>query len=85
MLSVSCLFHVTLRTAVHPHCGSAVMNAAYYREQAERARRLARGLPPSEKARGELEDLARRYDETAEDIAKGVELRHPELMPRSRR
>ena len=59
-------------------------NTAYYREQAERARRLANH------ADGEmhtaLEAAARDFDDIAEDLEKdAIEIRHPELMPQTRR
>lgn len=56
----------------------------YYREQAERARRLARALSHSE-TRSILERVARDYDDIAQDLEVGaVEIRHPELMPQRR-
>jgi hypothetical protein len=63
-----------------------VMDAGYYREQAERARRLADGVTPHSDAQKSLRDMARDYDEIAEDIEQGaIEVRHPELMPQLKR
>jgi|HubBroStandDraft_6_1064221.scaffolds.fasta_scaffold232737_3 hypothetical protein len=59
-------------------------DAAYFREQAARARRLAEGLSNHESERKKLHDLAGRYDENAEDIERGAEVRHPELLPTQR-
>ena len=60
-------------------------DASYYREQAERAARLARS-----QTRRDVEELlqrmARDYADLAEDLETGaVEIRHPELMPQTRR
>ena len=58
-----------------------MQNAHYYREQAERARRLARAQTHRE-TRSILERVARDYDDLAEDLEIGaVEIRHPELLP----
>lgn len=59
-------------------------DAAYYRDQAERARRLAKH------ADGEmhtaLQAAARDFDDIAEDLEKdAIEIRHPERMPQNRR
>ena len=55
--------------------------AAYYRRQAARARRLARAQSRLD-TEALLARIARDYDEIAEDLEKGaVEIRHPELMP----
>ncbi len=52
----------------------------HYREQAERARRLAGGL--TERDAEMLERLARDLDDIAEDLERGaIDIRHPELMP----
>jgi hypothetical protein len=56
---------------------------AYYRDQADRARRLA------SQALGEIGDtlsrVARDFDEIAQDLETGaVEIRHPEMMPQNR-
>jgi len=58
-------------------------DAAYYRDQAARARRLARG------GRTDVEEMLSRvaqdYDDLAEDLENGaIEIRHPELMPQNR-
>jgi hypothetical protein len=60
-----------------------MQDAEYYREQAARARRLARG------ARRDIEEMLSRvaedYDDLAEDLENGaIEIRHPELMPQNR-
>jgi hypothetical protein len=58
--------------------------SSYYRQQSERARRLARGLT-DEEAISLLMDVAEHYDEIAEDLDRGaIEIRHPELMPQTR-
>jgi hypothetical protein len=59
-----------------------MQDAAYYREQASRARRLARGM------RDDIERLflqtARDFDDITEDLERGaIEVRHPELMPQN--
>ena len=58
-----------------------MQDASYYREQAERARRLARVTT----ARAIEESLARTakdYSDIADDLESGaIEIRHPELMP----
>jgi hypothetical protein len=62
-----------------------MMDAGYYREKAEHARRLAEGIANREIAQ-ELHDIARDYEENAADLEAGaVEVRHPELMPQERR
>ena len=54
---------------------------SYYRDQAERARRLARSVTDRERAKGILSEVAREYDEVAEDLESGaIEIRHPELI-----
>jgi hypothetical protein len=59
-------------------------DAAYYRAQAARARRMARGQRPDiEQA---LRQIADDYDDIAVDLESGaIEVRHPELMPQNRR
>ena len=58
-------------------------DAAYYRAQAERARRLARGQR-TDVAR-DLRQIASDYDDIAVDLESGaVEIRHPDLMPQNR-
>jgi hypothetical protein len=60
-------------------------DASYYREQAERALRLARGTNDSE-TQETLKRMARDYTDIAEDLESGaIEIRHPELMPQTRR
>jgi len=59
-----------------------MQSAAYYREQAARARRLARN------GRGDIYDmllhLARDFDDIAEDLERdAIEVRHPERMPQN--
>jgi hypothetical protein len=57
-----------------------MQEAGYYREQAERARRLACGLIQRDAEM--LERLARDLDDIAEDLERGaIDIRHPELMP----
>ena len=59
--------------------------ARYYRDEAARARRLAKGINHAE-ARESLLNMARDYDDIAEDLESGaVEIRHPELMPQFQR
>jgi hypothetical protein len=60
-------------------------DASYYREQAERALRLAR-VPTDSETQEALQRMARDYEEIAEDLESGaIEIRHPDLMPQSRR
>jgi hypothetical protein len=59
-----------------------MQDAPYYRDQADRARRLARGM------RDDVEEMllrvARDFDDIAEDLERGaIEIRHPELMPQN--
>jgi hypothetical protein len=58
-------------------------DAAYYRKQAERARRLADGVAHSDVQKSlRYLDLARNFDEVAEDIEQGAtEMWHPEMTP----
>jgi hypothetical protein len=57
--------------------------SSYYRDQAERARRLAME-PTDRETKERLRELARDYLEIAEDLECGtVEIRHPELLPQS--
>jgi len=57
---------------------------SYYRDQAERARRLARSVTDRERAKDVLAQVAQEYDELAEDLECGAgEPRHSELLPRS--
>jgi hypothetical protein len=58
-------------------------DAAYFRRRADRTRELSE-LMLQVDVRKTLLDLARDYDELAEDLANGVKyVRHPELMPRA--
>jgi hypothetical protein len=58
---------------------------SYYRDQADRARRLADAVNDPEAARA-LYQASQDYDDVAEDLESGaVEIRHPDLMPQTRR
>ena len=58
---------------------------SYYREQAERARRLADHVNDREAAVA-LSRAARDFEDIAEDLESGaIEVRHPDLMPQNRR
>jgi hypothetical protein len=60
-------------------------DTAYYRERAAQARRLAGALHQRDVCE-RLRNLAREYDEIAEDLENGaVEIRHPDLMLQRRR
>ena len=57
----------------------------YYRAQAERARRLARSINHPDVIK-QLQQMARDYDDIVDDLEVGaIEIRHPELMPQTRR
>ena len=57
---------------------------SYYRNQAERARRLAESAT-DRSLEDELVRIAKDYDEIAEDLETGaIDIRHPELMPQTR-
>ena len=60
---------------------------SYYRDQAERARRLARSVTDrDEGVKAILSQVAQEYEELAEDLEGGaVEIRHPELTLESPR
>jgi hypothetical protein len=60
-------------------------DAAYFRRRADQTRGLSRRmLQPG--IRKTLLDLARDYDELADDLANyAIDVRHPELMPRRER
>lgn len=61
-----------------------MQDAVYYRTQAARARRMARGQRRDIETN--LLQIAIDYDQIAEDLENGaVEIRHPELMPQNRR
>jgi hypothetical protein len=60
-----------------------MQRATYYREQAERARRLARHSTGD--VHQTLNRLAKDFDEIAKDLENGaVEIVHPERMPQGR-
>jgi hypothetical protein len=60
-------------------------DADYYREQAERVRRLT-SVPTDRETQEALERLAQDYGEIVEDLERGAgEIRHPELIPQLRR
>jgi len=57
----------------------------YYRAQAERSRRLARSINHPDVIK-QLQQMARDYDDIVDDLEVGaIEIRHPELMPQTRR
>ena len=59
--------------------------ASYYRDQAQRARRLARSATNRD-IEALLHRVAQDYDDVAEDLENGaVEIRRPQLMPQQRR
>jgi len=59
--------------------------ASYYREQADRARRLAK-VPTDRETQNTLRQMAQDYSDIAEDLERGaVEIRHAELMPQRKR
>ena len=59
-------------------------DAAYYREQAERLRHLARQT--NAVIAHDLERLAIDFDDIAEDLELGaIEIVHPDLLPQRRR
>jgi hypothetical protein len=58
---------------------------SHYRQQAQRARRLARAQTNRE-IEALLSQMAREYDDIALDIEPdAIEVRHSELMPQTRR
>jgi hypothetical protein len=58
--------------------------ASYYRDRAEHARRVASRVHQPEILEI-LGQMARDYDDIAEDLERGaIEIRHPELMPQRR-
>lgn len=60
-------------------------DASYYRDQAERARRLASAVTDRETVAA-LSRAARDFEDIAKDLERGaVEVRHPALMPQNRR
>lgn len=55
--------------------------ASYYRDQADRARRLAREQTHHE-TKALLQRVAQDYDDIAEDLENGaVDIKHPEMLP----
>jgi|tagenome__1003787_1003787.scaffolds.fasta_scaffold15809048_1 hypothetical protein len=57
-----------------------MQDAAYYRGQANKARRLARAIHDTEVG-AQLWLMASDYDDIAEDLDTGaIEIRHPELL-----
>lgn len=59
-------------------------SASYYREQADRARRIASIIHQPDAIKL-LRQFAEDYDSVAEDLENGaVEVRHPELLPQNR-
>ena len=58
---------------------------SYYRDQAQRARRLARSVTIHD-VEAQLLRMAQDYDDLAVDLERGaIEIRHPELMPQNHR
>jgi hypothetical protein len=58
-----------------------MQDRSYYREQAERAQRLARSQTNRE-IEGLLLRMAQDYEDLAVDLENGaIEIRHPELLP----
>ena len=77
-------FSVLSATYMEPR-RTEMQEASYYRDQASRARRLARGVTDREVA-DQLARTAEDYDDIAEDLERGIiEVRHRELMPQLRR
>lgn len=62
-----------------------MQEASYYREQAERARRLANATTDRDAA-AQLAKMAEDYLDIAEDLERGlIDVRHRELLPQLRR
>ena len=62
-----------------------MQDAAYYRAQAQRARRVG-NLMHQRDVQEILMQVAQDYDDIAEDLEVGaIEIRHPELLPQRRR
>ncbi len=56
----------------------------YYRQQADRAKRLSDSTSDKEASEA-LAEMACDFDEIAEDLERGaIEIRHPELMPQTK-
>lgn len=63
----------------------SMRDANYYRDQAERARRLSR-LINHRQVEAQLYQMAQDYDDIAEDLeVDAIAIRHPELMPQRQR
>jgi hypothetical protein len=61
-----------------------MQSSGHYREQASRARRLARSVYERD-ASDTLERMARDFDHIAEDLERGlINIPHPELLPQRR-
>ena len=61
-----------------------MQDPSHYRDQSERARRLARSVT-SRDVEALLQQVAQDYEDLAVDLETGaVEVRHPELMPQTR-
>jgi len=57
-------------------------SARYYREQAEKARRLAAAMLGSPEVVERLTQAAKDYDDIATDLETGaIEIRYPDRMP----
>ena len=70
---------------VPPAVSNLMQDPSYYREQAERAQRLARSQTNRE-VEGLLLRMAQDYEDLAEDLENGaIEIRHPELLPQHNR
>ena len=68
-----------------PAVSNLMQDPSYYREQAERAQRLARSQTNRE-VEGLLLRMAQDYEDLAEDLENGaIEIRHPELLPQHNR
>jgi hypothetical protein len=62
-----------------------MQDPSYYRSQAARARRLAL-VPNDRETQDTLLQMAQDYLDLVEDLERGaIEIRHPELMPQTRR
>ena len=63
-----------------------MQRASYYRNQADRARRLARAQTQHETKVLLLQRVAQGYDDIAEDLEnRAVDIKHPELLPQRNR
>jgi hypothetical protein len=63
-----------------------MMNAAYYREQAARARRFAGSVANQPEITRQLHDVAQDFEEIAADLDSGaVGVRHPDLLSQKQR